>query len=147
MIIEKQHLTVSHTPVLIFRIEGLVKCGESAEFFLWNFEEAAVWNDHAVVDLEKIDYIDSTGIGEFVAACVILARVGRNLVLSKPSERVMRLIRTAKASEDIRVFGDVEEAIAAVAASTPREGPIPRFTEASTCGGEDENTGAQEAKK
>jgi anti-anti-sigma regulatory factor len=76
--------------------------------------------------IEFVDYIDSTGLGQFIAACVNLARQGHNIVLLHPdaharsasaTKRIDRLIRMAGAKNDIRVFRDEESALAAVAAS------------------------------
>jgi len=128
MIVEKQDRTVRRTKVVILRVEGLVKLGESAEFFCAAFEVVAVRIPNIVVDVEKIDYIDSTGLGELVGVCVKLARVGRNIVIlqlptddriSRP-DRLQKLIRVAHAKDDLRVFKSEEEAVTAVVASAPR---------------------------
>lgn len=132
MIVEKQYLEINGTPVLILKVEGIIKLGESAAFFLFAFQSKTLWDGNVVVDIEKIDYIDSTCVGEFIGICVALARNGRNLVLPQPlpdfpsaNDRIDRSIRAARAADDIRLFRTEEEAIAAVI--TPRKtiDPLP----------------------
>ena len=125
MIVELERLIVNGTKVAMLRVEGLIKLGESAEFFLSAFRLKPVWNGNVVVDVEKIDYIDSTGIGEFVAVCVNLARQGQNVVLLQPHDshpwattaRVDRAVRVGGAIDDLRVFRTEEDALEAVVAS------------------------------
>jgi anti-anti-sigma factor len=124
MIVEKRDLTVNGTRVVILRIRGLIKLSESPEFFYAAFEAVAKRNPNIIVDIENVDYIDSTGIGEFVGVCVRLAKKGREIVLLNPpdttpsyyhgAERVERVIRVAHATDDIRVFTNEEEALAAI---------------------------------
>ena len=112
MIVEKK---VRSADVLVLFVEGLIKLGESAEFF-----ESAAQNlakDHRlVIDLAKVDYIDSTGIGELVGTLIKLKRSGVRLVLLHASERVLRLVRMGDPSLDMPVFEDEDEAAASVAA-------------------------------
>jgi anti-anti-sigma factor len=108
MIIERKELVDSHPGVEIWRVEGLIKLGESA-FFL----QSALRNVRSkkfVMDLELIDYIDSTGIGEFVGACAKLIHEGRKIVLVHPSQRITKLLAISKLSKIIKVFDDGEEA-------------------------------------
>lgn len=124
MVVEKVHLTVDGAKVMMFRIDGLVKLGESAEFFLWAAVEQE-WSTNIVINIQNIDYIDTTGIGEFVGVCVALARTGRHVAFLNPpdptrryshgTERVERMIRVAHATDEIQVFTDEQEALAAAA--------------------------------
>ena len=63
MIVEKKH----HDNFTILNVEGLIKLGESAEFFSSALENVLKnESSNVIIDFTKIDYIDSTGIGELV---------------------------------------------------------------------------------
>ena len=126
MIVQKQDRTVDGTKVVILRVEGLIKLGESAEFFAAAIN-IALPNSNIVIDIENIDYLDSTGPGEFIGVCVNLVRHGRNIVVLQPTmtERVNRLIHVARAVDDLRVFRTEDEAVAAVIASAPASNVSP----------------------
>jgi anti-anti-sigma factor len=108
MIVEKEicGLGTGRT-VVILRVEGLIKLGESAEFFVAALE--SLFQD-PIIDLAKVDYIDSTGVGEFIGRCVAIARAGHKLVLMNVSERIVRLIKIAQATELLRVLTAEEAA-------------------------------------
>ena len=63
VIVEKKHLD----NFTILYVEGLIKLGESAEFFSSALENVLKnESTNVIIDFTKIDYIDSTGIGELV---------------------------------------------------------------------------------
>lgn len=98
----------------IIHIEGLIKLGESAEFFSQTLE-TVLKNDSGsvLVDFTKIDYIDSTGIGELVGYLGRFSDQNRHLILVNPSERIMKLLKLAKLETVFRIYGSEDEAIAA----------------------------------
>jgi len=63
VIVEKKHVD----NFTILYVEGLIKLGESAEFFSSALENVLKnENTNVIIDFTKIDYIDSTGVGELV---------------------------------------------------------------------------------
>lgn len=103
MIVEKEDRRLeSGESVVILRVEGLVKLAESADFFV--FAVQMLRAKSIVVDLTKLDYIDSTGLGELVGSCVALTRAGQALALIHESARIDRLLNVAGASQDLRVL-------------------------------------------
>lgn len=118
MIIEKQTTVESDKAVFIFHIEGLIKLGESAEYFVAAVE--ALRAQELTLNFANIDYIDSTGIGELIGSCVALARAGHKLVLVNVYERITKLIEIAHATSDLKVLtGDEAAYFAAIDASRP----------------------------
>jgi anti-anti-sigma factor len=102
----------SNEPVTILYLEGIAKLGESADFLMEALEHASK-NTRLVVDWTKVDYIDSTGIGEIVRACIAVARkAGKRVFLSNPSERVSRLIEIAASADCFQIVVDEDEALA-----------------------------------
>src|SRR5260370_3062789 len=93
MIVEKKH-TENFT---ILYVEGLIKLGESAEFFsaaLENVLRNASTN--VIIDFTKIDYIDSTCIGELVSYLGKFSTQNRKLILVNPAERIPKLLSLPK---------------------------------------------------
>ena len=109
MIVEKKH-TDNFT---ILYVEGLIKLGESAEFFSAALENVLKnESTNVIIDFTKIDYIDSTGIGEMVGYLGKFSNQNRKLILVNPSERIMKLLKLAKLDAVFKIYGSEEEAIA-----------------------------------
>ena len=116
MIVEKKH-TENFT---ILYVEGLIKLGESAEFFSSALENVLKnENSNVIVDFTKIDYIDSIGIGELVGYLGKFTTQNRKLILVNPSERIMKLLKLAKLDTVFKIYNTEEEALAAESGSAP----------------------------
>ena len=110
MIVEKKHVD----NFTILYVEGLVKLGESAEFFSSALENVLKnESTNVIVDFTKIDYIDSTGIGELVGYLGKFTTQNRKLILVNPSERIMKLLKLAKLDAVFKIYNTEEEAISA----------------------------------
>ena len=110
MIVEKKHLD----NFTILYVEGLIKLGESAEFFSSALENVLKnESTNVIVDFTKIDYIDSTGIGELVGYLGKFTSQNRTLILVNPSERILKLLKLAKLDAVFKIYGSEEEAIGA----------------------------------
>lgn len=98
----------------LLSIEGLIKLGESAEFLAENLKRILEKDEgHVLLDLTKINYIDSTGIGELVG---YLGRFGdrdRKLILVNPSNRIRSLLKLAQLHQLFPTYDDLESAVAA----------------------------------
>ena len=117
MIVEKKH-TENFT---ILYVEGLIKLGESAEFFSAALE-GVLKNEstNVIVDFTKIDYIDSTGIGELVGYLGKFTTQNRKLILVNPSERILKLLKLAKLDAVFKIYSSEDEAIAAESGSATK---------------------------
>ena len=110
MIVEKKHLD----NFTILYVEGLIKLGESAEFFSSALENVLKnESTNVIIDFTKIDYIDSTGIGELVGYLGKFTSQNRKLILVNPSERIRKLLHVARLDELFPTYGSVEAAVAA----------------------------------
>src|SRR5438132_2882453 len=117
MIVEKKH-TENFT---ILYVEGLIKLGESAEFFSSALENVLKnESTNVIIDFTKIDYIDSTGIGELVGYLGKFTTQNRKLILVNPSERIMKLLKLAKLDTVFKIYNTEEEAIAAESGGSAR---------------------------
>jgi anti-sigma B factor antagonist len=101
MVIEKMYYIDNGVEVIFLGIEGLINLGTSAEFLESALNSLSA-DGEVVIDLTKVDYVDSTGIGELVYVITEYAHLGRKLRLVAPSERVRKLLKTAKSK--VRVF-------------------------------------------
>jgi len=117
MIIEKRR----HGAHTILRVEGVVRMGESAQFlaqFLAQTLAKLLDEDdqgHVLVDLARINYIDSTGIGELVGYFGKFRERGRRLVLIEPAERIRKLLEVAKLDGVFPTYDNLETALSAEA--------------------------------
>jgi anti-anti-sigma factor len=116
VIVEKKHLD----NFTILYVEGLIKLGESAEFFSSALENV-LKNDstNVIVDFTKIDYIDSTGIGELVGYLGKFSSQNRKLILVNPSERIQKLLKLAKLDAVFKIYDTEDEAVSSESSSAP----------------------------
>jgi anti-sigma B factor antagonist len=110
MIVEKRR----HGAHTVLRVEGVIRMGESAQFLAQALERLlAEEQGNVLVDLERINYIDSTGIGELVGYFGKFRERERRLVLVKPADRIKKLLEIAKLDRVFASYDDLETALAA----------------------------------
>jgi anti-sigma B factor antagonist len=110
MIVEKRHLE-GYT---LLSIEGVIKLGESAQFFAQTLERTlSDDHGHVLIDFSKINFIDSTGIGELVGYLGRFQSSKRELILVNPSERIRKLLQVARLDTLFPIYDSVETAVAA----------------------------------
>ena len=110
VIVERRHLE----GFTLLLVEGVIKLGESAEFFVQALERALADDaGDVIVDFSRINYIDSTGIGELVGLLGRFQDRRRKLILVNPAERILRLLRVARLAELFPIYDTVEAAVAA----------------------------------
>ncbi len=108
MIVEKRHLD----GYILLNVEGVIKLGESAEFFAQTLERALGEEEgHVLVDFSKINYIDSTGIGELVGYLGQFRDRRRKLILINPTERILRLLEVARLVDLFPIYDTIEAAM------------------------------------
>ena len=66
-----------------------------------------------VLDLSKVPYIDSTRLGELIAAHVTVSRQGGRLVLAGATARITDLLTVAGLEGIFEMFPSIEAALAA----------------------------------
>jgi anti-sigma B factor antagonist len=113
MIVEKRQLE----GFTLLNVEGVIKLGESAQFFAQTLERALKDDEgHVIIDFSKINYIDSTGIGELVGYLGRFRDFQRELILVNPSERIRKLLQIARLAELFPTYDSVPAALSALAA-------------------------------
>lgn len=99
--------------VVILDITGEIRLGESAEAFSRQLE--GVLNDQAVagvvLNMEHINYMDSTGLGELVGYLSRFQDRGVRLRLVKPNQTVLKLLQLTKLDQIFKVCPDEAAAL------------------------------------
>lgn len=110
MIVEKRRIE----DMTLLKLEGVIKLGESAEFLAQTLARALADDEgHVLIDFSRINYIDSTGIGELVGYLGRFQEAQRKLVLVNPSDRIRKLLHVARLNELFPVYDTVEAALQA----------------------------------
>jgi anti-sigma B factor antagonist len=103
---------VEENGVTIVEVEGTIKLGESAEMFARElqtvFESTA---GGVVIDFARIDYVDSTGIGELVGYLQRFTRANRRVALFRPHHRLEALLKLTRLETIFPIYWEREDAL------------------------------------
>jgi anti-sigma B factor antagonist len=94
-------------------IQGSIKLNESGRDFYTFMNNVFKEEDVSgvLVDLSKIDYIDSTGIGELVGYLHRLNKKGKHLALINPQKTIKSLITLSNLDKVFPIFSTKAEAV------------------------------------
>ncbi len=98
--------------VTIVEVEGTIKLGESAQLFAKELQQ--VFDKTAggvVIDFARIDYVDSTGIGELVGYLQRFTRANRRVALFRPHHRLEALLKLTRLETIFPIFWEREDAL------------------------------------
>ena len=110
MIVEKR----SGDGYTLLLVEGVIKLGESAEFFAESLDRILEHEQGDVlIDLSRINYMDSTGIGDLVAYLGRFRNRKRGLFLVNPSEPIREALRISSLDEVLPSYATLDEALTA----------------------------------
>lgn len=108
-----EQLRRSHT---ILRVEGSLKVGETADAFRERIKSIAGKGKGALVlDIEALEYLDSTGVGSLVAALKSFQSAGRQILLVAPQRRVLAGLRVTHLDTLFPIYPTLGEALASLA--------------------------------
>ena len=112
MIVEKTQRDGS----TVIALEGAIRLGESAEFFSQTLQRTLDdETGHVLIDFSRINYIDSTGIGELVGYLQRFRSQERQLILVNPSDKIGQLLEISRLDQLFRIHRSVDEALEAEA--------------------------------
>jgi anti-sigma B factor antagonist len=98
---------------IVLEITGEVRLGESAEHL--SSELASLLSDASVegvvLDLENINYLDSTGLGELVGYLGRFQDSGKRLKLVKPNQTIVKLLQLTRLDLVFKIYPDEESAL------------------------------------
>ncbi len=97
----------------ILELDGKLVLGPETMELRNAVREAAKNNSRKIVlNLRKVTYIDSCGLGELVSSYSHVRSQGGNLVLLDPPDRIMSLLILTKLETVFEIFKDEQSAIA-----------------------------------
>ena len=104
---------VEQGEVTIVVVRGVIKLGESAQTFSRFLGEVlAEGSKPVLIDLEGIDHVDSTGLGELVGYLQRFEEQGRRMAFINPARRLRKLFELTRLDEVVPIYSDRARAIA-----------------------------------
>ena len=97
--------------VTVLRLEGHLTLDAQERSLRQVIEHLiALKRTKVVLDLGRVPYIDSLGVGEIVRAYAVVVRAGGSLKLAKVGDRVHEVLRATQLTKVLAVFDSVERA-------------------------------------
>ena len=99
--------------IVILDITGEIRLGESARELSAELGKTLSSPDveGVVIQMENINYIDSTGLGELVGYLGRFQDSGKRLKLVSPNQTVMKLLQLTKLDQVFKIYGSEESAL------------------------------------
>ena len=106
--------------ITVLDLDGTFALGGHAEFRRHIETAIESGNRRLIINLEKVSYIDSSGIGELVSGYTQMQRVSGKMKLLNLSKRVNQLLVITKLVTVFETFDSESEAISSFTAGTQR---------------------------
>ena len=97
--------------VVILDLKGRLVAGEEATTLRDRVKELATGPVNLILNLEGVDYIDSTGLGGLVICFTSIRKVGGTIKLLNLSRRNVELLVLTKLETVFEVFADEQDAV------------------------------------
>ena len=98
--------------VIILDISGTIVLGESSQHLAKTLAETLGGELMGVVlNLEKIDYMDSTGLGELVGYLTKFEEARKRIAILKPQPRIVKLLTITKLDKVFKLFEEESAAV------------------------------------
>lgn len=106
--------------VFVLHLQGPITLGQATER-LRNLILSALDNGkkNILLNMAEVFYIDSSGLGELVAAYTTATRRGGKLKLMKLTQRVQDVVQLTKVYRVFEVYNDEDTAVRSFATSPP----------------------------
>jgi anti-sigma B factor antagonist len=103
--------------VYVLHLQGPITLGQATERFRRLIQEALDGGKkNILLNMGEVYYIDSSGLGELVAAYTTATRRGGKLKLMKLTQRVQDVVQLTKVYRIFEVFNDEDTAVRSFAA-------------------------------
>jgi len=99
--------------ITVMVIDGMLTLGSDQVFADMLQKEIERGRQKIVLDMTKVKYIDSLGIGQIAGGFTALEENDGKLVLARTNEKIRQLLRLTGLQNHIETFDTVEEAILA----------------------------------
>jgi anti-sigma B factor antagonist len=98
--------------ITILDLKGRLAVGESCTLLRESVnDQIAQGNKQLILDLQNIDYIDSTGLGSMVICYTTLQKMGGGMKLVNLNRRNLELMLLTKLSTIFEIFAEEQEAV------------------------------------
>lgn len=98
--------------VSVLEVTGNVRLGESAKKLAAEMERIfSETQGGLLLDVARIDYVDSTGIGELVGYLQKFTQAGRKIALLRPHQRLEALLKLTQLDTIFPIFWNKDEAL------------------------------------
>jgi anti-sigma B factor antagonist len=98
--------------IVILDISGPLTAGEAASTLRERLRQVmAAGQQNVILNLQGVDYIDSTGLGAMVICFTSLRKAGGKLVLLRLIRRHVELLVLTKLSTVFEIFDDEQDAV------------------------------------
>jgi anti-sigma B factor antagonist len=106
--------------VLVLNLTGAITLGPGTrEFRQLIADTLEGGRKNILLNMAEVYYIDSSGLGELVAAYTAATRRGGNLKLMKLTQRVQDVVQLTKVYRIFEVFNDEDSALRSFGAAVP----------------------------
>jgi anti-sigma B factor antagonist len=105
----------AHDGVPVLVVRGEVDVATAPRFRQAIVELAAEGSTSAIVDLEGVDFLDSTGLGVLVSGLKRFRTMGGDLLIICTQRRILRVFEITRLDRAFSVFASRGEAVAAIA--------------------------------
>ena len=100
--------------VTVFHLDGNLMGGPDATALNSKLHELVEnGKTQVVIDLKKVDFMNSSGLGLLIGGASLMKNSGGGLKLACVSAKIMTLIKIARLGSVFETFGNVPEAVAA----------------------------------
>lgn len=98
---------------VVISLEGDVLGGPGANELLNRLRELiASGKRHFIIDLAKVEYMNSSGLGMMTSALTTVRNAGGDLRLANPAERIKSLLVITKLVQVFQTFDSLDAAVA-----------------------------------
>jgi anti-anti-sigma factor len=97
--------------ITIMVVDGMLTIGSEQAFSKSLKEQIENGSRKVILDMTRVKYIDSLGIGQIAGGYTSLNDSGGSLVLARTNEKVKELLRLTGLQNHIKVYPTVEDAI------------------------------------
>ncbi|SRR6266403_675120 len=97
--------------IAILALKGRLTVGEASSLREKVSEVLAAGRKNVILNLQHVDYIDSTGLGSMVICFTTLKKAGGALKLVNPNKRNIELLLLTKLHTIFEVFSDEQDAV------------------------------------
>ena len=100
--------------ITVVAVDGMITLGSDVQLSEMFDEQIGRGRTKLVLDMTRVKYIDSIGMGQLAGGYTALEEVSGRLVLARTNNKINELLKLTGLQNHIKAFPSVEEAIDAL---------------------------------